>query len=286
MRLKKILSGAIAILLMINLGGCNNMIEIQSANNVIAGAIPNEITADLMADWFNTKADENDCKLSVPLMMLAELFLEEGAIEGIRGDIAFCQSIKETGWFRYGGQVLPEQNNFAGIGATNNSPVGKGAWFKTARDGVRAQIQHLKAYANDEALVNPCIDPRFGLVTRGAAGNKWTGLNGRWAVPGDGYGESILALWEEMYNYCVENSMPSDWEEDEDEPSDWAEESWQWAQDSGITDGSNPKGNITREQAAVMFERLFDLQRRDMIFAHLEAVKSLLSAEESLEDFI
>lgn len=262
------------------------MIEIQSANNVIAGAIPNEITADLMADWFNTKADEDDCKLSVPLMMLAELFLEEGTIEGIRGDIAFCQSIKETGWFRFGGQVLPEQNNYAGIGATNNSPVGKGAWFKTARDGVRAQIQHLKAYANDEALVNPCIDPRFGLVTRGAAGNMWTGLNGRWAVPGDGYGESILALWEEMYNYCVENSVPSDWEEDEDEPSDWAEESWQWAQDSGLTDGTNPKGNITREQVAVMLERLYNVQRRDAIFAHLEAAKSLLSAEESLEDFI
>ena len=116
------------------------MTNTQRENNVIAGAIPNEITADLMADWFNTKANEADCKLSVPLMMLGELFLEEGALEGIRGDIAFCQSIKETGWFRYGGQV----NNFAGIGATNNSPVGKGAWFKTARDGVRAQIQHLK----------------------------------------------------------------------------------------------------------------------------------------------
>lgn len=259
------------------------MTNTQRENNMIAGAIPNEITADLMADWFNTKANEADCKLSVPLMMLAELFLEEGALEGIRGDIAFCQSIKETGWFRYGGQVLPEQNNFAGIGATNNSPVGKGAWFKTARDGVRAQIQHLKAYANKETLVNPCIDPRFGLVTRGAAGNQWTGLNGRWAVPGDGYGESILALWEEMYNYCVKNG---DWEEDEDEPSDWAEESWGWAQDTGITDGSDPKGNITREQVAVMLERLYDVQRRDMIFAHLEAAKSLLSAEESLEDFI
>lgn len=257
------------------------MTNTQKENNVIAGAIPNEITADLMADWFNTKANEADCRLSVPLMMLAELFLEEGALEGIRGDIAFCQSIKETGWFRYGGQVLPEQNNFAGIGATNNSPVGKGAWFKTARDGVRAQIQHLKAYANKETLVSPCIDPRFGLVTRGAADNQWTGLNGRWAVPGDGYGESILTLWEEMYNYCVENGY-----EVEEGPSDWAEESWQWAQDSGITDGSDPKGNITREQAAVMLERLFDLQRRNMIFAHLEAVKSLLSAEESLEDFI
>lgn len=254
------------------------MTNTQKENNAIAGTIPNEITADLMADWFNTKANEADCKLSVPLMMLAELFLEEGAIEGIRGDIAFCQSIKETGWFRYGGQVLPEQNNFAGIGATNNSPVGKGAWFKTARDGVRAQIQHLKAYANKETLVNPCIDPRFGLVTRGAAGNKWTGLNGRWAVPGKGYGESILAIWEEMYNFCVE--------EEDESPSEWAEDSWEWAQDTGLTDGTDPQGNLTREQAAVMLERLYNVQRRDAIFAHLEAAKSLLSAEESLEDFI
>lgn len=254
------------------------MTNTQKENNVIAGTIPNEITADLMADWFNTKANEADCKLSVPLMMLAELFLEEGAIEGIRGDIAFCQSIKETGWFRYGGQVLPEQNNFAGIGATNNSPVGKGAWFKTARDGVRAQIQHLKAYANKETLVNPCIDPRFGLVTRGAAVNRWTGLNGHWAVPGKDYGESILKIWEEMYNFCVEV--------EEEGPSDWAEDSWEWAQDTGLTDGTDPQGNITREQAAVMLERLYNVQRRDAIFAHLEAAKSLLSAEESLEDFI
>ena len=216
------------------------MTNTQSTNNVIAGVIPNEITADLMVDWFNTKADENDCKLKVPLMILAELFLEEG------------------------------------IGATNNSPVGKGAWFKTTRDGVRAQIQHLKAYANDEALANPCIDPRFGLVTRGAANNQWTGLNGRWAVPGDGYGESILALWEEMYNYCVENEY-----EVEEGPSDWAEDSWTWAQDTGLTDGTDPQGNLTREQAAVMLERLYNVQRRDAIFAHLEAAKSLLSAEES-----
>ena len=93
------------------------------------------------------------------------------------------------------------------------------------------------------------------------------------AVPGDGYGESILALWEEMYNYCVENEY-----EVEEGPSSWAEESWEWAQDTGLTDGSNPQGNLTREQAAVMLERL----RRDAIFAHLEAAKSLLS----LEDFI
>ena len=138
---KHIVSGLIAILLIINLGGCSNMTNTQEMNNVIAGTIPNEITADLMADWFNTKANEADCRLSVPLMMLAELFLEEGAIEGIRGDIAFCQSIKETGWFRYGGPVLSAQNNFAGIGAPHNNPGGKGAWFKAGREGVPAQLQ-------------------------------------------------------------------------------------------------------------------------------------------------
>lgn len=233
------------------------MTKIQNTNNVIAGVIPTEISAQLMVEWFNTKVDKSECQLTVSLLELADLFLEEGANEGIRGDIAFCQSIKETGWFRFGGQ-------FAGIGATNNSPVGKGA-----RLGVRAQIQHLKAYANNEALVNECVDPRFNLVTRGAAVNRWTGLNGRWAVPGKDYGESILKIWEEMYNFCVEV--------EEEGPSDW-----EWAQDTGLTDGTDPQGNLTREQAAVMLERLYNVQRRDAIFAHLEAAKSLLS----LEDFI
>lgn len=118
-----------------------------------------------MVEWFNTKAKQADCKLSVSLLELADLFLEEGAAEGIRGDIAFCQSIKETGWFRFGRTTLQALA----------PPI-------TVQWG-RAQIQHLKAYANDEALV----DPRFGLVTRGAAGNQWTGLNGRWAVPGKGH---------------------------------------------------------------------------------------------------
>ena len=45
---------------------------------------------------------------------LVNYYIEEGLKEGIRGDVAFAQSIHETGFFRYGGQVLPEQNNYAG----------------------------------------------------------------------------------------------------------------------------------------------------------------------------
>jgi N-acetylmuramoyl-L-alanine amidase len=133
-------------------------------------------------------------KINCSALELAEFFISEGNIEGVRGDIAFMQSSHETGWFKYGGQVLSEQNNFAGIGATNNSPVGKGAWFDTPQLGVRAQVQHLKAYASKEPLKQECADPRFGLVTRGIAPN-WEDLNGRWAVPGTTYGHSILKLY-------------------------------------------------------------------------------------------
>lgn len=126
---------------------------------------------------------------------LARLFIEEGATENIRGDIAFCQSIHETGWFRFGNQVTPEQNNYAGIGATNGGA--DGACFDSPRTGVRAQIQHLKAYATKEPLKNSCVDPRFSLVSRGCAPN-WEDLNGRWAVPGPTYGQSIVKLFQSI----------------------------------------------------------------------------------------
>lgn len=38
-------------------------------------------------------------------------------------------------------------------------------------------------------------------------------------------------------------------------PSNWAKEAWEWAKKEGITDGTNPKGNITREQVVTMLYR-------------------------------
>lgn len=94
----------------------------------------------------------------------------------------------ETGWLSYGGQVSEEQCNFAGIGAVNSG--GAGASFSSVREGVRAQVQHLKAYASTDQLENECVDPRFDLVERGVA-TTLTGLNGRWAVPGTTYGQTL-----------------------------------------------------------------------------------------------
>lgn len=137
---------------------------------------------------------------SCSLEQLAEMFIEEGEAEGVRGDVAFAQSLHETGYFKFGGIVLPSQDNYAGIGALNGNATGQAASFPDPRTGVRAQIQHLKAYASTETLVNACVDPRFSLVARGVAPYvEWLGAadnpQGRgWAVPGAGYGANIVKL--------------------------------------------------------------------------------------------
>lgn len=138
---------------------------------------------------------EENPRINCTALELAMYFINEGNIEGVRGDIAFMQSIHETGWFRFGGQVLAEQNNYGGIGAVNNSPEGAGAWFDTPQLGVRAQIHHLKTYASTEPLQNENASPRAHFVTRGIA-PLWTDLNGRWAVPGATYGQKILGLFD------------------------------------------------------------------------------------------
>lgn len=126
------------------------------------------------------------------------LYLSEGKAEGVRGDIAFAQSCLETGNFGFSGSAVTlDQNNFCGMGVTSNGM--KGNSFATPQLGIRAQIQHLKAYASTAALVNACIDPRFQYVTRGAApyvewlGSKENPKGVGWAT-GAGYGGKILAI--------------------------------------------------------------------------------------------
>ena len=131
---------------------------------------------------------------------LAEMFLEEGRAEGVRGDVAWAQAIQETGYFKYGRIVTPDMNNYSGIGALYEDKPGFGARFDTPRLGDRAQEQHLKAYATTEPLAGQCVDPRFDLVLRGSAPYvEWLGAadnpTGRgWAFPGDGYGAHIAAI--------------------------------------------------------------------------------------------
>lgn len=139
-------------------------------------------------------------KLACSVEEIVRLYYEEAAAEGVRADVALCQALKETGFFAYGGDVLPEQNNYCGLGATGNKA--KGAYFATPQQGVRAHIQHLMAYATTERPHAPLVDPRYDLVRlyRSDIYGKirtWTGLNGVWAVPGTSYGQDILLLHRE-----------------------------------------------------------------------------------------
>ena len=132
-------------------------------------------------------------KLNVSPQELVSYYYEEGSRTGIRPDIAFAQALKETGYFRYGGTVIPAQNNYCGLGTT--SATVQGAYFATPRLGVKAHIQHLRAYASVEPPQDNIVDPRYELVRRSYGSNtltQWKDLNGRWAVPGVGYGQSIL----------------------------------------------------------------------------------------------
>lgn len=126
----------------------------------------------------------------------AQIFYEEANAEGVKAEVAFTQCMKETGFLKYGGDVLPNQYNFAGIGATG---AVHGASFKDVRTGIRAQIQHLKAYASTSPLNNACVDPRFNLVTRNTAPYvEWLGIkenpNGYGWATAKNYGYDIVGM--------------------------------------------------------------------------------------------
>ena len=142
---------------------------------------------------------------NVDLNRFAQLYIEEANAEGIRADVAFAQAMKETGWLKFGGQVSISQFNFAGLGATDDGAAGMSFAQKYGdnengiRMGIRAQIQHLKAYASTEPLNNACVDERFNLVKRGCAPYvEWLGQkenpNGYGWATGANYGQGIIDI--------------------------------------------------------------------------------------------
>ena len=138
------------------------------------------------------------------LEKFCQIYVEEANAEGINGAIAFTQAMKETAWLKFGGDVKIEQNNFAGLGTTGGGVAG--ASFTTVREGIRAQIQHLKAYGSKDALKNECVDPRFSLVTRGSAPYvEWLGQkenpNGFGWATSEGYGIDIEKMVKNLQTY-------------------------------------------------------------------------------------
>jgi hypothetical protein len=144
----------------------------------------------------NTEADSDFAQI------LAGIYIEEAAAEGVNHDVAFAQMCLETGSLRYGGLVTPDMNNFCGLGSTGapgpNGPE-KGAVFQDPRTGVRAHIQHLKAYASDEPLNQDLVDPRYRYVKLGCSPTI-RGLAGKWAMDSF-YGQKLAAILNLIYEF-------------------------------------------------------------------------------------
>ncbi|MHB9925238.1 N-acetylmuramoyl-L-alanine amidase [Clostridium botulinum] len=155
-----------------------------------------QLTQEQALNYFKTRNSEKSDQATKEFISIV---WQEANLEGIRADVVFIQIMKETNFLKFTGDVKECQNNFAGIGATGGGVPG--AYFKDTRTGVRAVVQHLKAYCSTEGLKNPCVDPRFTYVQRGISPYvEWLGIGENPNYPDKGwaadnnYGKSIVEM--------------------------------------------------------------------------------------------
>lgn len=135
------------------------------------------------------------------VLRLARIYTEEAAIEQVNHDIAFIQMCLETGFLRFGGLVSADMHNYCGLGSIG--PGQPGERFPDARTGVRAHIQHLKAYASEDPLEQELVNPRYRFVKRGSA-PTFHDLTGRWAMDRE-YGNKLQSLLERLYLHAFDS---------------------------------------------------------------------------------
>ena len=156
------------------------------------------VTPDQIVAWYASTGVVPASPAPIP--ELASRFIDEGAAQGVRGDIAFAQSMLETGYLRFGGLVKPTDLNFSGLGACDSCSGGLA--FPSAQAGIRAQIQHLYAYAaagaDPAVLARPLADARFARVQPPGRAALWEQMgNGNWAT-GPDYAQKVLRVWRLM----------------------------------------------------------------------------------------
>lgn len=164
------------------------------------------VTVQEMVDYFNASdeaypAEELSKGGADSIETFCQMYYDEASAEGVRPEVAFAQTMKETGFLQYGGDASIEQFNFAGLGTTGGGVPGNS--YPDVRTGIRAQIQHLKAYATADPLTQECVDDRYEYVKKGAAPYvEWLGQQENpeglgWAT-GDNYGYDIVNMIEDM----------------------------------------------------------------------------------------
>lgn len=170
-------------------------------------------TVNQMVNYYNAKASYPAYYAATDapdIRTFCQIYYDEATKEGVDPALAFTQSMKETGFLKFTGQVKIEQFNFAGMGVTDASTNGDS--YQNVREGIRAHVQHLKAYAvKNPAFANPVVDKRysswFAANRSGTAPYiEWLGISENpsgfgWATE-KGYGYSILNDYmNQLYKY-------------------------------------------------------------------------------------
>lgn len=154
--------------------------EIDRWQAAFSGTPSKIMTDGIRSDRFLAHfLQKNNSKVSFQTAIsLAQIYIEEAKNEGVNHDIAFTQMCHETGFLKFTGSVKAEQNNFCGLGATNEHDPGDS--FVSERIGIRAHVQHLKAYADSQTFKTALVDTRYKFVKRGSA-QTIQELTGKWA---------------------------------------------------------------------------------------------------------
>jgi hypothetical protein len=161
---------------------------------------PSTLTAAEIAGWFASTGRTEDA--GVPISQLADDYLSAGTATGVRGDVAFAQSIVETGNFDFpaGGQLTAADNNYAGIGACDSCATG--LTFATPQTGVSAQEELLEAFASPVKVPTPLVGP----VGIGGCCRTWVALAGTWASSLN-YGVEILSVYKQMLDWAITSRL-------------------------------------------------------------------------------
>lgn len=179
----------------------------DSSEEVIAdGQYPimgkSNVTVEEMVNYYNSSGEKYPSQVlgkggADNIETFCQMYHDEAQAEGVRPEVAFVQTMKETGWLQYGGDASINQFNFAGLGTTGGGVAGNS--YPDVRTGIRAQIQHLKAYATADSLSQACVDDRYQYVTKGSApyvewlGQKENPKGHGWATA-QNYGYSIVDM--------------------------------------------------------------------------------------------
>lgn len=164
------------------------------------------VTVEQLIDYFNDSGENYPTEeLSKggadSIETFCQMYYDEATAEDIRPEVAFAQAMKETGFLQYGGDASIKQFNFAGIGTTGNGVPGNS--YPNVQTGIRAQIQHLKAYATEEPLNQECVDERYEYVKKASAPYvQWLGQQENpegvgWAT-GKNYGYDIAKMIQKL----------------------------------------------------------------------------------------